>query len=110
MAAIGNREADLYRTHTLVKAVLQQGDAEAGLEIATDLADARDDQERLYATWLRIWFDLDAEGDASGAPWPPLKESDLRVAALAARGCGAEPLVAMLEAKLVAIAQPRPQE
>jgi len=105
---IGHREADLYRTHVLVKAVLQQGDADAGLEIASELASSLDEEERMYATWLRVWFDLDAEGDAAGAPWPTLTDGDLRLAALAARAHGADRLFERLHARLEAIARTEP--
>jgi hypothetical protein len=105
-AAIGNREADLYRTHVLVKAVLQQGDPEAGLEIAEGIVRSADDDERVYAVWLRVWFDLDDADD----PWPPLAEGEIRMAALAARSHGAERLVEMLDDRLATIARPRGQE
>ena len=72
-APIGNREADLYRVHVLVKAILEQGDAETAVELASELGASPDDDERVYATWLRVWFDLDApdggeEAAASRAP------------------------------------------
>ena len=58
---IGNREADLYRVHVLVKAVLEQGDAETAVELTGELAPSEDDEERVYATWLRVWFELDED-------------------------------------------------
>jgi hypothetical protein len=58
-APVGNREVDLYRVHVLVKAVLEQGDADTALELTGELAGSEDDEERVYATWLRVWFDLD---------------------------------------------------
>jgi hypothetical protein len=58
---IGNREADLYRVHVLVKAVLEQGDAETAVELTGELAASDDDEERVYATWLRVWFELDED-------------------------------------------------
>jgi len=70
MPPIDNREADLYLTHVLVKAVLARGDADAGFDLATQLTGAADDEARIYATWLRVWFDLDQEeiaGEAGGA-------------------------------------------
>jgi hypothetical protein len=105
-AAIGNREADLYGMHVVVKAVLEQGDAEAGLEIAQTLVRSVDDEQRVYAVWLRVWFDLNDPGD----PWPPLTEGEMRMATLAARSHGAERLVEMLEERLGTIAQPRGRE
>jgi hypothetical protein len=102
MPPIGNREADLYRTHVLVKGLLEHGDAEGALELARRLAQARDDEEHVYVAWLRAWFDLDAEtGD-----WARLSEGELRRAALLARAHGAEKLVEKLEERLAAIARP----
>jgi hypothetical protein len=129
--SLGNREADLYRVHVLVKAVLEQGDGETAVELATDLGRSVDDESRVYATWLRVWFDLDEdasdagddgdgaatagrpearEGDAEsdsapGRPWPALSEGDLRMATLAARAHGAESLVSKLTLRLSAIAR-----
>jgi hypothetical protein len=120
---IGNREADLYRVHVLVKAVLEQGDAEAAVELTGELAASHDDEERVYATWLRVWFELDEEPneelegelseepdqepsqDRLGGEWPALSEGDLRMAMLAARVHGAESLVSKLTHRLSAIAR-----
>jgi hypothetical protein len=126
---VGNREADLYRVHVLVKAVLEQGDGVTAVELATSLGRSADDDERVYATWLRVWFDLDGEGgeDAGegqgegqrsepaadeaaeesdgGHPWPALSEGDLRMATLAARAHGAGSLVSKLTLRLSAIAR-----
>jgi hypothetical protein len=95
MEAIGNREADLYRLHVLVKATLEQGDSETGVEIAEAIAQSCSDDDGLYATWLRVWFDLDGEDLGSG---------QLRTAVLAARAQGAVALVSKLEARLLTIA------
>jgi hypothetical protein len=95
MDAIGNREADLYRVHVLVKAILESGDAETGLELAEDLAGSHNDDAGLYVTWLRVWFDLDG-GD--------LESGQLRTATLVARAQGAVALVSKLEARLLTIA------
>lgn len=103
---IGHGEADRYRIHVLVKAVLEQGDFESALEIGSRLVRSRDDEERIYATWLRVWFDLDSEKDAE---WPPLAEEDARLATLLARSHGADALVGKLEARLLAIARTAPQ-
>jgi hypothetical protein len=135
VAPVGNREADLYRVHVLVKAVLEQGDGDTAVELVDDLGASEDDDARVYATWLRVWFDLDddaADGDAevgqgeaeaggdrgrdagaagqdgeSGreAPWPALTEADLRMATLTARAHGAESLVSKLTLRLSAIAR-----
>jgi hypothetical protein len=111
MAPIGHREADLYRLHVLVKAVLAQGDGETGFELASEIEAGagaeKDDDARVYVTWLRVWFDLDGEPDA---PWPPLGEGDIRMATLVARAHGAERLVDKLEERLSAIAREKPQE
>jgi hypothetical protein len=122
----GNREADLYRLHVLVKAVLAKGDAETGDDLARDLGGASD-EERVYATWLRVWFELDGQAsessasaaeeksaasaadettDATDEPWPPLTDGDLRIAMLSARAHGAEQLIAKLAERLSAIARP----
>jgi hypothetical protein len=104
---IGNREADLYALHVLVKATLEHGDAEAALELVERLQRSEDEDERLYVVWLRAWFDLDAEG-ASDAPSE--SEGDIRLAALLARAHGAEKLVEKLEQRATAIARPQRQE
>jgi hypothetical protein len=93
----GNREADLYRVLVLVKAVLEQGDGETGAELVNELGQSTDEEERVYATWLRVWFGFDDDAPPpASVPWPPLTEGDLRVAALAARAHGAEKLVEKL--------------
>jgi hypothetical protein len=129
MPPIDNREADLYRLHVLVKAILARGDGQAAFELATELASAVDDEARIYATWLRVWFELDleasaddaaaatgaadADGDANadrGEPWPALSDGDLRMAALLARAHGAEDLVTKLSQRLSGIAPSGPRE
>jgi hypothetical protein len=105
MDPIGNREADRYRTHVLVKAVLEHGDDELATELAAELAESDDDEQRVYVAWLRAWFDLDAEPQEDGSPWPPLPEGDLRMAALLARSHGAQELVSKLDERVAAIAQ-----
>jgi hypothetical protein len=106
-APIGNKEADLYRTHVLVKAILERGDTERAFDLAQELGNSPDDDERLYSAWLRAWFHLEAEGPE--VAWPDVDEGQLRMAALVARAHGAERLVAELEARLSAIARPSPQ-
>jgi hypothetical protein len=105
VAPIGNREADLYRVHVLVKAVLEQGDDDAAVELAAELGPSDDDEARVYATWLRVWFGLDEDAPEAGGPWPVLSEGDLRMATLAARTHGAESLVSKLTQRLSAIAR-----
>jgi hypothetical protein len=108
MPPIGNREADRYRTHVLVKAVLEQGDDDLATELADELAKSDDDEQRVYVAWLRAWFDLDAEPREDGSAWPPLPEGDLRMAALLARSHGAEELVSKLDERVAAIARDAP--
>jgi hypothetical protein len=109
---VGNREADLYRTHVLVKALLEQGDGEGALELLEELERSPDDEQQVYVAWLRVWFELDADGPESGAEsagtertWPALPEGRLRVAMLLARAHGAEKLVEKLEARVSSIAR-----
>ncbi len=104
-APTGNREADLYRTHVLVKALLEQGDAEGALEMYRTLEKSTDEDDLVYATWLRVWFELEAAAE-EGEDWPALSEGQLRMAALLARTHGAEKLVEMLEARIASVAPP----
>jgi hypothetical protein len=109
-APLGNREADLYRDHVLSKAVLEAGDSDTAFDLACELVASPDDDRRVYATWLRIWFDFEGAADPPGPgraddPWPPLTEGDVRVATLVARAQGADSLVTKLEARLLAIAR-----
>jgi hypothetical protein len=106
--SMGNREADLYRIHVLTKAVLEQGDDDAAVELASGWRQSSDDDMRVYATWLRVWFDLDEES-AEGEPQGELSEAELRMAMLAARAHGAESLVAKLTERLSAIARAEAQ-
>ncbi len=101
----GNREADLYRAHVLVKALLEQGDADGALELYGTLEKSSDEDELVYATWLRVWFELEAASE-EGEPWPPLSEGQLRMATLLARTHGAEKLVERLEARIASVAPP----
>jgi hypothetical protein len=109
MQPTGNREADLYRVHVLVKALLEQGDTDGAFELALDLEPAKDEELRVYGAWLRVWFDFDELTDYRHA-WPPLKEGELRLALLLARGHGAAKLVEKLEHRLSAIARPELSE
>jgi hypothetical protein len=119
MSQLPNREAELYRLHVLVKALLQQGDAEGAAELVEELDkggaagegprdnDGTADDRRMYATWLRVWFDMDApEGDYRTAAAQPIPEGDLRMAALVARSQGAEKLLEKIETRLSYVAQP----
>jgi hypothetical protein len=85
-------EAERYRVHVLVKALLQQGDEATARAVAEDLKGTDDGELRVYSVWLRTWFEwthLDAPSDA-----------DVRMALLLARTHGAVDLVARLEAAL----------
>ena len=120
MSPLPNREAELYRLHVLVKALLQQGDDDCAAELVEELEKGAvagegpgdndgtaDDDRRMYATWLRVWFDMDApEGDYRTAGAQPIAEGDLRMAALVARSQGAEKLLEKIEARLSSVAQP----
>jgi hypothetical protein len=110
MGRLGHREADLYGVHVLVKAVLEHGEADVAATLAGELDHATDDEERMYATWLRVWFDLDDTTDGEGQAWAPLGEGQARLAALVARAQGAERLVDKLEERLFAIAHPDRRE
>lgn len=98
MAPIGNVEADRYRVHVLVKAVLQQGDAEIADALIEEIAQSKDDEVRPYGVWLRAWFDLD-----EGRPAPT--EGELRMAALLARTHGAADLQKKLDERIAALAK-----
>ena len=113
-APIGNREADLYRTHVLVKAVLEQANDDAATELHAELAKSADEEERLYAVWLRTWFELGtpANRDEHEGTKPAghlrddehdENDGELRLALLLARSQGADELVKRLEAKLAAL-------
>jgi hypothetical protein len=105
MDPLGNREADLYRTHVLVKALLEQGDPDGALDVLGALEPSRDEEQQLYVAWLRVWFDLDAEAADYRHAWPAMAEGQLRMATLLARAHGAEKLVEKLEQRVSSIAQ-----
>jgi hypothetical protein len=109
-APIGNREADLYRMHVLVKALLELGDPEAAVEVMGKLEPSGDEELELYVAWLRVWFDLDAEAADYRHNWPALPEGQLRMATLMARAHGADKLVEKLEQRVSSIARPQHQE
>ena len=109
MAPLGNREADLYRMHVLVKALLEEGDSDGALEVLGTLEPSRDEEQQLYVAWLRVWFDLDAEAADYRHAWPALPEGQLRMATLLARAQGAEKLVEKLEQRVSSIARPQQQ-
>jgi hypothetical protein len=111
---VGNREADLYVLHVLVKAILEQGEVEEAADLAEALGRSKDEEERLYLVWLRAWFDLDEAAPspapaAPAAPAVPVTEGEVRLATLLARSHGAEKLVEKLEKRVAAIARDEPQ-
>ncbi len=124
LPASGNREADLYKTHVLVKAILQHGDPGQAEELYSALEKSPDEEARLYAVWLAVWFEGEEESGATYreaaalAENADLDEGDLRMATLLARAQGAEKLVERLEERLErtvtgsahAIAEPGPRE
>jgi hypothetical protein len=103
---LGNREADLYALHVLVKAVLERGDAQSAATLEERLARTGDEDQRPYLVWLRTWFDLDAGATEAGGG----DDAELRLAALLARAHGADKLVAKLEERASAIARSHRQE
>jgi hypothetical protein len=117
-----NREADLYKTHVLVKAVLQKGDAERAQELCAELERSPEEDERLYSVWLVVWFeggdgtseapprqgrDPEGVGNREAAPGETaFAEGDLRMATLLARAQGADKLVELLEERVTRTAAP----
>jgi hypothetical protein len=95
---LGNREADRYRAHVLVKAVLQQSDTAVAQAVLDEVAASGDEEVRLYGVWLKVWFD-DTEAEK-------LSEPELRMAALLARTHGAEELVKKLDERIAKLAPP----
>jgi hypothetical protein len=100
---MAHHDVERYRIHVLTKAVLARGDADAAVEIASDLVVSPDEDLRVYATWLRAWFELD--GDPECSDWPSPGEGLLRRATLVARANGAEALVDKLNLRILAIAR-----
>jgi hypothetical protein len=100
---IGNTEADRYKTHVLAKAVLQKGDGELALAEANRIRESKDEDERLYAVWLTVWYDFDQPQGEEPALTPCPTEPELRLAALLARTHGAEDLVKKLDARVAAL-------
>ena len=82
-------EVDHYRTHVLVKAILQLGDPLTARDVEADLGASPDDEVRMYALWLRTWFDLTSSS-------PEVDEGERRRAALMARNSGAVDLATRL--------------
>ncbi len=92
MSPIRHVEAERYRIHVFVKALLEQADGATARSLAEDLARHPDAELHVYAIWLRVWFDLEH--------LPTPAEADTRLAILLARVHGAEDLVRRLEAAL----------
>jgi hypothetical protein len=89
---IGNAEAERYRAHVHVKALLELGDGEAALALHAELAASADEEIRVYAVWLRVWFEFDAAASTT--------EGEVRLALLLARAQGAGELAKKLETSL----------
>jgi len=89
---IGNAEAERYRAHVHVKALLEQADVDAGAALYEDLVASKDEEIRVYAVWLRVWFELDAPASAT--------DGEMRLALLLARAQGAGELAKKLEADI----------
>ena len=87
-------EAERYRIHVLVKALLQQGDDATARGLAEELKGGADAELHVYVVWLQTWF----EWTHLDAP----TEAEMRLAVLLARTHGAEDLVRRLEAGLTA--------
>jgi hypothetical protein len=89
---IGNAEAERYRAHVHVKALLELGDGEAASALYDDLVASKDEEIRVYAVWLRVWFEIDTPSNAT--------EGEVRLALLLARAQGAVDLAKKLEGDL----------
>jgi hypothetical protein len=89
---IGNAEAERYRAHVHVKALLEQADGDAASALYDELAASKDEEIRVYAVWLRVWFEMDVPSAAS--------DGEVRLALLLARAQGAGELAKKLEADL----------
>jgi hypothetical protein len=91
-APLTNAEAERYRLHVLVQALLELGDESTARDVAETLRERGDDELAPYLTWLTVWFDW--------SHLDPPSEGDLRRALLLGRAHGAEALVAKLTAAL----------
>jgi hypothetical protein len=88
----GSADLARFRAFVLARAVLETGDVLTARELAFDLKASRDADVRLYAEWLRTWFDLDDPG------LQPEGEGERRRAALHAVNAGARDLAEKLTA------------
>jgi hypothetical protein len=95
MDPLPHQEGERYRVHVLVKALLEQADGLTARNLCEELASHADEELRVYAVWLRVWFDLDH--------LPKPSEPDARLALLLARTHGAEQLVLRLTGLLEAM-------
>ena len=80
----------------LARAVLETGDVLTARDLAFDFLAASDPDVRLYAEWLRTWFDLDDPALAVAS------EGERRRAALHAVNAGARDLADKLAAEPLA--------
>jgi hypothetical protein len=92
MDPLSHPEAERYRLHVLVKALLEQADGATARELAETLALDPDEDRRVYWVWLRAWFGLDQ--------LPQPASADIALARLLARAHGADDLVKRLSEPL----------
>ena len=88
----GSADLARFRAFVLARAVLETGDVLTARELAFDLMASPDADVRLYAEWLRAWFDLDDPGLL------PADDGERRRAALHAVNAGARELAEKLTA------------
>jgi hypothetical protein len=86
----GSGDVSRFRAFVLARAVLEAGDVLTARELAFDFLASPDADIRLYAEWLRVWFDLDDPALAVAS------EGERRRAALHAVNAGARDLAEKL--------------
>ncbi len=86
----GAGDVTRFRAFVLARAVLEAGDVLTARELAFDFLASPDADVRLYAEWLRVWFDLDDPALAIA------DEGERRRAALHAVNAGARDLAEKL--------------
>jgi hypothetical protein len=88
----GSGDLPRFRAFVLARAVLETGDVLTARDLAFELVASKDADVRLYAEWLRAWFDLDDPGLL------PAEDGERRRAALHAVNAGARDLAEKLAA------------